>query len=286
MSAAIIDGLAIARDVRAEVRERSLSLHAATGVAPHLAAVIVGANPASETYVAMKARACERSAITGSVHRLPETASQQQVEDLIGSLNADPAVHGILVQHPLPGHLDENAALDQLSPEKDVDGISQASLGALVTGRPAYRSCTPLGIIELLDRTGVAISGAHAVVVGRSIILGKPMALLLLERHATVTICHTRTPDLGAVTRGADILVAAAGRPEMITADMVRPGAVVMDAGYSRPAGSATDVGDVAFASVSQVAGAITPVPGGVGPMTIAMLLRNTLEAAETRLRG
>lgn len=286
MSAQILDGQKTARDIRAEISQRVAALKTARGVTPRLAAVLVGDNPASEAYVGMKEKACGWVGIESETHRLPDTATQEEVESLIHRLNADPRVHGILIQHPLPRHLDETRALSLLAPEKDVDGISRASLGALITGEQAFISCTPLGIIELLDRYQIPIEGKRAVVVGRSIILGKPVALLLLNRHATVTICHSRTRDLPAVLQEADILVAAVGRAEMITGAMIKPGAVVIDAGYNRVAGRRGDVGDVHFESAREVAAWITPVPGGVGPMTIAMLLQNTLLAAENSLRA
>lgn len=279
----LLDGKAAARAIRDEVKARVEALVARGLRPPHLAAVLVGDDPASATYVAMKHKACGWVGMTSTVHRLGADASQQQVEDLIHTLNADPAVHGILVQHPLPKHLDEQAVLDRVAMEKDVDGLSCASLGALVAGRPAFRACTPLGIVELLDRYGIPLQGKRAVVVGRSIILGKPAALLLLERHATVTICHSRTVDLPAMTLEAEILIAAVGKPELIKGDMIRPGAVVVDAGYNRVPGRQGDVGDVEFVSAAERASYITPVPGGVGPMTIAMLLRNTVTAAEQR---
>ncbi len=280
MSAAILDGQATARVVRAEVKEGVRELRESRGIAPRLAAVIVGDNPASEAYVGMKGKACGWVGIESETHRLPNDATQADVEGLLDRLNADDRVHGILVQHPLPKHLDETAALARLSHRKDVDGIGRGSLGALLTGEKAFVSCTPLGIIELLDRYSLPIQGKRAVVVGRSIILGKPVAMLLLNRHATVTICHSRTVDLPDVIRQADILVAAVGQPEMITGDMIKPGAVVIDAGYNRVPGRQGDVGDVHYEGAAEVASYITPVPGGVGPMTIAMLLRNTLAAA------
>jgi methylenetetrahydrofolate dehydrogenase (NADP+) / methenyltetrahydrofolate cyclohydrolase len=281
LTAQLLDGQATARTIRAEVKEGVSALKQARGVTPKLAAVIVGDNPASEAYVAMKGKACGWVGIDSETHRLPANSAQKEVESLIDRLNADVVVHGILVQHPLPKHLDETAALARLRPEKDVDGISRSSLGALVTGEKAFVSCTPLGIIELLDRYHLPIEGKRAVVVGRSIILGKPVALLLLNRNATVTVCHSRTANLADEIRQADILVAAVGRAEMITGEMIKPGAVIIDAGYNRVEGREGDVGDVHFESAREIASYITPVPGGVGPMTIAMLLRNTLEAAE-----
>ncbi len=280
-TAVLMDGTATARTIRAEIAEGVAALRAAGKPAPHLAAVLIGADPASETYVAMKQKACKWVGMDSSVHRLGTDCTQEQAEELVAGLNADPGVSGILVQHPLPKHLHEPAVLDKVCAEKDIDGISRMSLGGLINGEPAFPSCTPAGIVELLDRYGVPIEGKTAVVVGRSIILGKPVAMMLLNRNATVTICHSRTPNLGEVTRQADILVAAVGKAELITGEMIKPGAAVMDAGYNRVAGRSGDVGDVAFESARQVAAYITPVPGGVGPMTIAMLLRNTLHAAQ-----
>jgi methylenetetrahydrofolate dehydrogenase (NADP+)/methenyltetrahydrofolate cyclohydrolase len=279
-NATLLDGMATARTIRTEVAEGVKALKSERDMTPHLAAVLIGADPASETYVSMKRKACGWVGMASSIHRLPNETTQTEAEDLVARLNADPAVSGILVQHPVPGHLDEQAILNLVSPGKDVDGISRSSLGGLVTGEPAFPSCTPAGIIELLDRYCIPIEGKRAVVVGRSIILGKPVALMLLNRNATVTICHSRTPDLGEATRQADILVAAVGRAELIKGDMVKPGAAVIDAGYNRLPDRSGDVGDVDFAGAAQVASYITPVPGGVGPMTIAILLRNTLRAA------
>ena len=281
MPAQILNGTECAKTIRAEIATKVEELRAQRGIIPHLAAVLVGDDPASTTYVGMKQRACERTGMKSSVHRLPADSSQQQVEELIGLLNEDKDVHGILVQHPVPKGLDEPTILAKLLPEKDVDGIGPYSLGALVSGTADFVACTPLGIIEMMDRYGIEILGKRAVVVGRSVILGKPVALLLLQRHATVTICHTRTRDLPSVTREADILVAACAQAEMIKGDWIKPGAVVIDAGYNRVEGRDTDVGDVEFQSALEVASWITPVPGGVGPMTIAMLLGNTLKAAE-----
>ena len=278
--AALLDGTATARAIRAELAEGVQSFKAKTGKIPHLAAVLIGADPASETYVSMKQKACGWIGMASSVHRLGANATQAEAEELVERLNSDPEVSGILVQHPLPKHLHEPTVLDRVSAAKDIDGISRMSLGALINGEPSFPSCTPAGIIELLDRHGIPIEGRSAVVVGRSIILGKPVAMMLLNRNATVTICHSRTHDLGAVTRQADILVAAVGRAELITGDMLKPGAVVVDAGYNRVEGRSGDVGDVEFESARKVASFITPVPGGVGPMTIAILLRNTLDAA------
>jgi len=277
----LLDGTATARAIRAEVAEEVKRLQAERNIRPHLAAVLIGADPASETYVSMKQKACKWVGMGSSVRRLGTDATQQQAEDLVRSLNDDPTISGILVQHPLPKHLHEPAVLDCVSPAKDVDGISRLSLGGLINGEPAFPSCTPAGIIELLDRYGLTIEGKTAVVVGRSIILGKPVAMMLLSRNATVTICHSRTPDLGSFTREADIVVAAVGRAELITGAMLKPGAIVIDAGYNRVEGRDGDVGDVEYASAVRVASYITPVPGGVGPMTIAILLRNTVLAAQ-----
>ena len=279
--AVLLDGMATAKAIRAEIAEGVKSLQAAKGVTPHLAAVLIGANPASETYVSMKQKACKWVGIESSVHRLGEDATQEQAQNLVRALNADPKVSGILVQHPLPKHLHEPAVLDEVSVAKDVDGISRMSLGGLINGEPAFPSCTPACIVELLDRYHIPIEGKTAVVVGRSIILGKPVAMMLLNRNASVIICHSRTPNLAEMTRQADILVAAVGKAELITGAMIKPGAAVMDAGYNRVEGRTGDVGDVDFAAALEVAGYVTPVPGGVGPMTIAILLRNTLRAAE-----
>lgn len=285
MSATLLDGAATAAQIREELKPRVQKLREA-GIVPKLSVVLIGDDPASHTYVRMKAKACRSIGIESETFALPADTTQQQAEELIARLNDDHNVHGILVQHPVPKHLDEVRLLSHLSPDKDVDGISPASLGALVAGVAKFISCTPLGIVELLDRYHIPIEGQRAVVVGRSIILGKPLALLLLQRNATVTVCHTRTRDLPSITREADILVAACGRAELITGDMIRPGAVVVDAGYNRVEGRSGDVGDVHFESASQVASYITPVPGGVGPMTIAMLLSNTVRAAEMKLEA
>lgn len=281
--ATILDGTATARTIRSEIAEGVAQLKAEQGRVPHLAAVLIGADPASETYVSMKQKACKWVGMDSSVHRLSENCTQEEAEALVQGLNAAPHVSGILVQHPLPKHLHEPAVLDCVSAEKDIDGISRMSLGGLINGEKAFPSCTPAGIIELLDRYQIPIEGKRAVVVGRSIILGKPVAMMLLNRNATVTICHSRTPNIAEYTREADILVAAVGRAELITGAMIKPGAAVMDAGYNRVEGRAGDVGDVEYESASRVAGFITPVPGGVGPMTIAMLLRNTLHAAQAQ---
>lgn len=281
MTALILDGSATAKTIRAEIKAAVEDLVATRAVTPHLAVILVGEDPASVTYVNMKKKACLAAGMISTVHELPADSTQADILRIIDRLNADPGVHGILVQHPVPKQLDELEILARVALEKDVDGISPESLGGLITGAPLFVPATPLGIIELLDRYNIPIEGKHAVVVGRSIILGKPVALLLLNRHATVTVCHTRTRDLAAMTRQGDILVAAAGKAEMVTADMIKEGAVVIDAGYNKVEGRTGDVGDVHFESACQKASAITPVPGGVGPMTIAMLLSNTLRAAQ-----
>ena len=276
----ILDGTATAKIIRAEVALAAKRLTAQTGVVPTLAAILAGDDPASQTYVAMKERACARAGINSRTFPFTRGASQAEVADCLAMLNADPSVHGILVQHPLPKHMDEPAILSQMDPAKDVDGIAPISLGRLVAGLPAFHACTPAGMIELMRRYSLPMAGKHAVVIGRSVILGKPLALLLLQENATVTICHSRTPNLAEITRQADILCAAVGRANMITRDMIKPGAVVLDAGYNRVEGLNHDVGDVDYDGALEVASALTPVPGGVGPMTIAMLMRNTLTAA------
>jgi methylenetetrahydrofolate dehydrogenase (NADP+)/methenyltetrahydrofolate cyclohydrolase len=282
--AQILDGLATARQIREEIKAEVEHIKADSGVTPHLAVIIIGQDPASVVYVNMKKKACIAAGMISTVHELPEDTTQEQVIEIISKLNADPGVHGIMVQHPVPKHLDELEILATVARTKDVDGISRDSLGSLVTGHPLFISATPAGIIELLDRYGIPIEGKNAVVVGRSIILGKPVALYLLNRHATVTVCHTRTKDLGAVVRQADILIAAVGKAEMITGDMIKEGAVVIDAGYNKVEGRGHDVGDVDFEAAAKKASWITPVPGGVGPMTIAMLLKNTLKATKDTL--
>jgi methylenetetrahydrofolate dehydrogenase (NADP+)/methenyltetrahydrofolate cyclohydrolase len=279
MSARIIDGKKIAAAVREEIRLRVLQLTQATGRVPGLAAVLVGDNPASATYVRSKTKACQEAGIFSRQLTPAGDIPQADLLAMVRHLNGDPAIHGILVQLPLPSHIDERAVLEAVASEKDVDGFTFGSIGRLVENQARFVPCTPAGIIELLDREGVEVKGTHAVVVGRSEIVGKPVAFLLLHRHATVTICHSRTADLGAETRRADILVAAVGRARLISGAMVKPGAVVIDVGINRVEGKL--VGDVDFESVAQVASAITPVPGGVGPMTVAMLLKNTLQAFE-----
>ncbi len=275
--ATIIDGVAVATAVRARAAEKAAAL-ASLGVSPCLAVVLVGDDPASASYVRMKERDCAEVGIESRDHRLPAETTQAELDALIDALNRDPAVHGILVQMPLPSHLDSEAIIERIAPAKDVDGFHPASLGRLVRGLPGFRACTPAGVMEMLKAYGIDPSGMRAVIVGRSTIVGKPMSLLLMEANATVTVCHSRTRDLPAVCREADLLVAAIGRPKMIDASYVKPGAVVIDVGINR-----TDegmVGDVDFGAVEPVASAITPVPGGVGPMTRAMLMLNTVTAA------
>ncbi len=277
MAAQIIDGKKIAAEVREEVRRGVAALRESTGRVPGLAAVLVGDDPASATYVRSKRKACEEAGIASWLHALPAATPQADLINLVRELNRDPAVHGVLVQLPLPKPLEERTVLEAVDPAKDVDGFTFGSIGRLVENQAVLPPCTPAGILELLDREGIAIAGKDVVVVGRSEIVGKPVALLLLHRHATVTICHSRTADLAGHCRRADILVAAVGRPRLITGDMVKPGATVIDVGINRVEGQL--VGDVNFASAAERAGRITPVPGGVGPMTVAMLLRNTLQA-------
>jgi methylenetetrahydrofolate dehydrogenase (NADP+)/methenyltetrahydrofolate cyclohydrolase len=279
VSARAIDGKAIAQRFREEFAVRVARLRQ-SGVTPGLAVVIVGDDPASKVYVRNKAAACEAIGMHSEVHALSAGTSQAQLLGFLAQLNADRAIHGILVQLPLPRGLDSRAVIEAIAPEKDVDGFHYQNVGALVVGESAFYPCTPWGVMKMLEHEGVAVEGRHAVVVGRSTIVGKPMALLLLNAGATVTVCHSKTRDLGAMTRQADILVAAVGRARMITGDMVKPGAVVVDVGINRlPDGKLA--GDVDYESAAAVASLITPVPGGVGPMTIAMLLGNTVKAAE-----
>jgi methylenetetrahydrofolate dehydrogenase (NADP+)/methenyltetrahydrofolate cyclohydrolase len=288
MSAEIIDGKAFAAGVRARVAEHVAGLVADQGLRPGLAVVLVGEDPASQVYVRNKGAQTNEAGMHSVTHRRDATISQAELLALIAELNADPAIHGILVQLPLPAHVDSGAVLDAIAPEKDVDGFHVINVGRLATGQKALVPCTPLGCLMLLrDRLG-DLSGLEAVVLGRSNIVGKPMAQLLLRDNATVTLAHSRSRDLPGIARRADILVAAVGRPEMVPGDWIRPGATVIDVGINRVPGEAGKtrlIGDVNFASASAVAGAITPVPGGVGPMTIACLLANTLTAA-CRIHG
>ncbi len=283
----LLDGKALANQIQATLAADIQALTAQGQRPPGLAVIMVGDNPASAAYVRNKERACARVGIASYGQHLPATVSQQALSDLIQQLNADPKVDGILVQLPLPNHLDAVALLHTIDPDKDVDGLHPINLGRLVRGEPGLRSCTPYGVMRLLEAAQINPSGSNALVVGRSILVGKPMALMLLEANATVTVAHSRTPDLPALMRQADILVAAVGRPGMVTAADVKPGGVVIDVGINRveqPDGSSRLVGDVDFASVEPVAGAITPVPGGVGPMTVAMLLENTVTSYRSRL--
>lgn len=278
-SARPIDGKALAQRVRAEVAQRVEKLKT-QGITPGLTVVLVGEDPASQVYVRNKALACEKAGMKSDVIRLPATTSQAELLALIDQLNQDPTVHGILVQLPLPDSLDEHAVIEAIAATKDVDGFHISNAGLLLTGKPLFRPCTPYGVMKMLEDEQVNLRGAEAVVIGASNIVGKPMALMLQAEGATVTICNSKTKDLAAHTRRADVLVVAVGRPKMITGDMVKPGAVVIDVGINRLE-SGKLVGDVDYDSVAQVASAVTPVPGGVGPMTIAMLLVNTVEAAE-----
>ena len=287
MSAVIIDGFQIAADVRHRVAEKTAEL-VKTGVHPCLAVILVGENPASVSYVTGKEKALAEVGMNDRSIRLPESTSEEELLKIIDELNADESVHGILVQLPLPKHIDEDKVIMAIKPEKDVDGFHPVNVGNLVIGRKAFLPCTPHGIIVLLETMGIKTDGAHAVVVGRSNIVGKPVSLLLTRRetNATVTICHTGTKDLASITRQADILVAAVGRPKTITADMIKPGAAVIDVGVNRIPDATKKsgfrlVGDVDFENAKEVASYITPVPKGVGPMTIAMLMQNVLEAAQ-----
>ena len=282
MSAEIIDGKAIAAEVRADVRRGVDEHRERFGEAPGLATVLVGDDPASKIYVAGKHRACEEVGIHSIGHELPADTPEEQLLDLVEELNGTATVHGFIVQLPLPPSIEPAHVVAAIDPRKDVDGLTPTNAGLLVQGREALVSATPRGVMELLRRAGTELEGAEAVVVGRSDLVGKPVASLLLAENATVTQCHSRTRDLGAVCRRGDVLVVAVGRPGLITGDMVKPGATVIDVGTTRTDSGVA--GDVDFASAAQVAGAITPVPGGVGPMTIAMLLQNTLQAARMQL--
>ncbi len=292
MGAAIIDGKKIAAQIRDELSVQIAQLKT-NGRPPGLGVVLVGENPASISYVTAKERDCETVGIKSYDHRLPDTIGEDELLAVVDQLNARADVDGILVQLPLPEHIDESKILERIDPEKDVDGFHPLSLGRMILGLPSLLPCTPHGIVQMLMRSDFDPAGKHVVVVGRSNIVGKPLAVLLARKssggNATVTVCHSRTRDLGSVTRRADILIAAIGSPEIISADMVAPGAVVVDVGVNRVSAPNTKrgyrlVGDVAYDAVSKVASAITPVPGGVGPMTRAMLLRNTVEAAESRM--
>ena len=283
-AARLIDGAAIAREVRAGVARRAARL-AAAGQVPGLAVILVGDDAASQVYVRNKVKACAEAGIRSIQDTYAGDFSEADLLARIAALNADDAVHGILVQMPLPPHISAQRVIEAIDTGKDVDGYSVESAGRLLAGLPGFRPCTPWGCMTLIESTGVALRGKHAVVIGRSNTVGKPMALLLLQADATVTVCHSRTPDLGEHTRRADVVVVAVGRAGTLTADMVKPGAVVIDVGMNRNAAGKL-CGDVDFEGVAQVAGAITPVPGGVGPMTIAMLLSNTIESAERTARA
>lgn len=295
MTARLLDGAALGRAIRQEVAAEAARLTAA-GHRPGLAVVLVGEDPASQVYVRSKGKACEEAGMHSVTIRLPAETSQDELLSTIDRLNADPAIHGMLVQLPLPKYMNSDRVLRRIDPRKDVDGFHPENVGKLVTGDPtAFRPATPYGVQQMLLRSGIETKGAHAVIVGRSNIVGKPMANLLIQQgpggDATVTVCHSRTRDLPAITRQADILVAAIGKAEFVTGDMVRPGAVVIDVGINRVDDATKEkgyrlCGDVAFDQVAPIASAITPVPGGVGPMTIAMLLKNTIQAAELARSG
>jgi len=281
MTAQLIDGNALAKKIRAEVAERAAAL-TAKGHQPGLAVILVGDDPASQVYVSHKVKDCESSGVRSVLDRYPATMSEADLLKRIDALNRDAGIHGILVQMPLPKHIDPQKVIAAIATTKDVDGFSVLSAGELASGLPGFRPCTPYGCMKLIETTGIDLRGKHAVVIGRSNTVGKPMAQLLLQANATVTICHSATADLGHHTRQADVVVAAVGRRNTLTADMVKPGAVVIDVGMNRKDDGKL-CGDVDFDSVAQVAGWITPVPGGVGPMTRAMLLVNTIEAAERK---
>lgn len=280
MPASIIDGKVISAAVRQQVTKDTAAFIAESGVVPHLAAVLVGDDPASQVYVRNKERACEKCGLKSTLHRVPADTTQEQLAALVAELNADDSVHGILVQLPLPKHLDATPLLDAILPGKDVDGFHPENVGLMLQGRPRFLPCTPHGVMKMLEHENIETAGKHAVVIGRSDIVGKPMAALLVQRgaDATVTICHSRTTDITAICRQADILIAAVGIPEFVKGSMIKPGAVVIDVGINRVNDKL--VGDVDYAAAAEIAAAITPVPGGVGPMTIALLLQNTLKAA------
>lgn len=283
MAATLLDGKQLAQTMQAEIAEQAKAFAQRHGYRPGLAAVLVGDNPASHTYVSGKRKACEKAGIASWLHAHSKDMSEGELQALVCDLNDDPKVHGILVQLPLPRHIDESAIIRAVSPLKDVDGFGPESLGLLAAGYPRYLPCTPAGVQQLLLRNNIEIEGRHVVIVGRSNIVGKPLALILMRKakgcDATVTVCHSRTRDIGAVTRSADIIVMAIGQARFLKADMVRPGAVVVDVGTNKVDGKL--VGDVDFEAVRQLASAISPVPGGVGPMTITMLLHNTVQAAK-----
>lgn len=283
MTAQIIDGVALSKQLRADVTERTLQLKS-KGVTPGLAVILVGEDPASQVYVRNKIKACEDCGIKSVFEKYDATLSQADLLARINALNADASIHGILVQMPLPKHIDPHAVIEAISASKDVDGYSTLSAGELMTGKPGFNPCTPYGCMKLIESTGINLKGKHAVVIGRSNTVGKPMAMMLLAANATVTICHSATPDMKAHTLQADVVVAAVGKRNVLTADMVKPGAVVIDVGMNRD-GNGKLCGDVDFEAIKPIASHITPVPGGVGPMTITMLLVNTLISAERTVR-
>ena len=278
MAAQILDGKSLAAQLRAGVKEKVARL-AQSGIRPGLAVMLAGDDPASRVYVRNKVRACEETGVRSSLHEFPSSVKQAELLDCVAALNADAGVHGILVQLPLPKQVDAQKVLEAVSPAKDVDGFHAENLGALLAGTPRFVPCTPAGVMRLLEHAGVPLAGRRAVVIGRSTIVGKPVSLLLLQKDATVTICHSKSKDLAAITMQADVLIAAVGRAKLVTGAMVKPGACVIDVGVNR-LGDGTLAGDVDFAAAREIAGWITPVPGGVGPMTIAMLLENCLSAA------
>ena len=280
--AQVIDGVALSKQLRQQISDRVSQLKQ-QGITPGLAVILVGDNPASQVYVRNKIKACEDTGFKSVLEQYPATLTEAELLQRVQALNLDASIHGILVQLPLPEHIDGQKVIEAISPAKDVDGFHVASAGALMVGQPGFWPCTPYGCMKMLESIGYALRGKHAVVIGRSNIVGKPMALMLLQQHATVTICHSATADLGHMTRQADVLIAAVGKQNLVTADMVKPGAVVIDVGMNRNAEGKL-CGDVDYEGVKHVAGWITPVPGGVGPMTITMLLMNTLEAAEHEL--
>jgi methylenetetrahydrofolate dehydrogenase (NADP+)/methenyltetrahydrofolate cyclohydrolase len=283
MTAQLIDGNALSKQLRGDVAQRAAKLTAA-GIQPGLAVILVGENPASQVYVRNKVKACEDSGLHSVLEKYEATMTEAELLARVEALNNDPSIHGILVQLPLPQHIDDHKVIEAISPLKDVDGFHIASAGALMVGEVGFKACTPYGCMKMLESIGMKdLRGKHAVVIGRSNIVGKPMAMMLLQANATVTITHSGTADLGAMTRQADVIVAAVGKRNVLTADMVKPGAVVIDVGMNRN-DEGKLCGDVDFEGVKEVAGAITPVPGGVGPMTITMLLVNTIEAAEREL--
>lgn len=277
----ILDGKSIAKEIREDLKKETESLKKEKGITPGLAVILVGENPASQVYVKNKIKACEELGINSIAHRIPEATTEEELLKLILDLNNDPAVHGILVQLPLPKHINTQKVMDEIIPEKDVDGFHPVNLGKLMMGEAVFPPCTPHGIMEILKRSRAKLTGVEAVIVGRSNIVGKPVALMLLQENATVTICHSKTKDLGEVTRRADILVVAIGKAKLVTADMVKAGAVVIDVGINRVGDKL--VGDVDYDEVSKIASAITPVPGGVGPLTIAMLMKNTIKSAKIK---